>query len=198
MDWIAHANRANALAKRHPSAAEILTFYENLARFLSTHPTEPAVLDWSTNNAKPELAPVIKEAFQLAALAAHEPKVTAPWPNYCPCCGSAPAVALLRQEADGSRRALLCGQCLYEWPYQRILCPNCLEQRFEELPIYIAEDFPHLRVESCSTCNHYLIATDLVKDPQAVPLVEDIAALSLHLWATDHGYTKIRPNLFGF
>ena len=54
------------------------------------------------------------------------------------------------------------------------------------------------RVECCATCKRYLIAADLVKDPEAVPLVEDISALALHLWATDRGYTKIEANLFGY
>ena len=168
MDWSPYARRATELAARYPSSAEVL---DNFVKLVNEDQFEHPV---------------------------HEPKVTPPWPNYCPCCGAPPGAAALRPEADGSRRVLLCGRCTYEWPYQRILCPKCGEQRFEELPVYIAQEFPHLRVECCATCKHYLIATDLVKEPEAIPLVEDIAALSLHLWAKDQGYTKIEPNLFGF
>ena len=167
-NWTLYANRATALAARFPSSSEVLTKFAQLAK---------------------------DNQFEVPV---HDPKTTPPWPNYCPCCGSPPGASALRPEADGSRRSLICAHCTYEWPYQRILCPNCQEQRFEELPVYVAQEFPHLRVECCATCKHYLIASDLVKEPEAIPLVEDIAALSLHLWATGQGYTKKEPNLFGF
>ena len=186
IDWKnQYANRATVLAERYPSAAEILTYY---AKRVSGH---------STDESRPELAESLDQHIRDIAHT-HDPKNTAPFPNYCPCCGSPPGAAALRPEADGSRRSLLCSRCAYEWPYQRILCPNCQEQDFDSLPVYIAEDYPHLRVECCATCKHYLIAADLVKDPEAIPLVEDISALTLHLWATDHGYAKIKSNLFGF
>lgn len=179
-----YANRAETLAERYHSAAEILTFY---AQLVTGNLPSDEPLDES----------ITRHLHDLSR-ATREPKLTEARPDCCPCCGAKPGVAVLRPEADGSRRALICARCAYEWPYQRILCPNCQEQRFDSLPIYIAEDFPHLRVECCSTCKRYLISSDLLKDSEAIPLVEDIAALSLHLWATDRGYTKIEANLLGF
>ena len=35
-------------------------------------------------------------------------------------------------------------------------------------------------------------------DGRAVPLVDEVAAVALDLWATEHGYKKIEPNLMGF
>jgi len=188
VDWSAHAARAEFLAKRHEGSAELLGFYAELARGAGGDGTKPFGL------APKEFG----ERIRALAEAKHEPKVTPPSPNYCPCCGSPPAAGALREAADGARRSLICGHCAYEWVFPRILCPHCQEQRHDELPVYIAEQFPYLRVECCSTCKRYLICADLVKDPKGIPLVEDIAALPLHLWATDHGYTKVEPNLFGF
>lgn len=118
--------------------------------------------------------------------------------SFCPRCGAKPVCATLRPESDGSRRSLVCSQCAWEWPYQRILCPSCGEQRFDELPVYQPEEFPHLRVECCASCKTYLVAVDLSKEPQAIAVVDDIAALPLHVWANDGGYTKSELNLFGF
>jgi FdhE protein len=115
----------------------------------------------------------------------------------CPKCGHNPQTAALRQAGDGARRSLICGHCAHEWTYPRIQCPNCQEKTFESLPVYIAPDYSHLRVECCNTCMRYLICADLVKDPEAVPLVDDLAAIALHLWAGEHGYTKVDPHWFG-
>jgi FdhE protein len=65
------------------------------------------------------------------------------------------------------------------------------------LPVYIAELFPHVRVESCETCKHFLRTFDLTKDGNAVPLVDDLAALPLSFWAEEQGYQRIQGNLLG-
>jgi FdhE protein len=38
---------------------------------------------------------------------------------------------------------------------------------------------------------------DLTKDGFAVPEVDEIATVSLNLWAEEHGYMKIETNLLG-
>jgi formate dehydrogenase maturation protein FdhE len=38
---------------------------------------------------------------------------------------------------------------------------------------------------------------DLTKDGHAVPLVDELAFIPLDLWASEHGYEKIHPNLLG-
>jgi FdhE protein len=57
--------------------------------------------------------------------------------------------------------------------------------------------FPHLRVEACASCQRYLIDVDLGRDPRAVPEVDELAALPLDLYATEHGFSKITPNVMG-
>jgi formate dehydrogenase maturation protein FdhE len=37
----------------------------------------------------------------------------------------------------------------------------------------------------------------LGKDPSAVPLVDEVAALAMDVWALDRGLHKIHPNLVG-
>ena len=113
----------------------------------------------------------------------------------CPACGGSPGVGVLREEGHGARRALVCGLCLTEWDYLRLVCAGCGEQRFESLPVFTAEQFPHVRIEACDTCRTYLKTIDVTKDGRAVPIVDDIASLSLDLWARDRGYTRLRASL---
>jgi formate dehydrogenase accessory protein FdhE len=118
-------------------------------------------------------------------------------PRVCPLCGSRPLLGVLRPEGDGGKRFLLCSFCSQEWEFRRILCPTCGEEAEEKLPVYVAEQFPHIRVETCDTCKFYLRTIDLTKDGNAVPIVDDLAAIPLTLWAHEHGYARLQPNLLG-
>lgn len=113
----------------------------------------------------------------------------------CPLCISRPQLAVLRPEGDGAKRSLVCSFCLTEWSFRRVVCPACGEQDKDKLPRYSAEDFPHVRVEACDTCKMYLKSVDLTVNGLAVPIVDEIAAAPLDLWAGDHGYSKIALNL---
>jgi formate dehydrogenase accessory protein FdhE len=115
----------------------------------------------------------------------------------CPRCNALPVFGLLRPEGDSGKRFLVCSFCSLEWEFRRILCANCGEQKEQQLPVYVAEQFPHVRVESCETCKHYLRTIDLTKDGHAIPVVDDLAAVPLSLWAEEHGYTRIQGNLLG-
>jgi len=115
----------------------------------------------------------------------------------CPFCGARPAVAVLRGEGDGGKRSLLCSLCATEWQFRRILCPNCGEGDKDKLPVYIADEFEHVRVEACDSCMCYVKAVDLTKYGRAVPVVDEIATAALNIWAEEHGYSKIAPNAVG-
>jgi FdhE protein len=115
----------------------------------------------------------------------------------CPRCNSLPLLGVLRPEGDGGKRFLQCAFCSLEWEFRRILCAHCGEERELELPVYVADAFPHIRVECCETCKHFLRTIDLTKDGNAVPLVDDLAAIPLHLWAEENGYKRIQGNLLG-
>ncbi len=118
-------------------------------------------------------------------------------PPLCPFCGSRPQVALLRPEGDGGKRSLLCALCSTEWNFRRLVCPNCGEESKEHLPVFAAQEFDYVRVEACDTCHTYIKSIDLTKNGNAVPMVDELATLSLNLWAQENHYQKLRPNLFG-
>jgi FdhE protein len=115
----------------------------------------------------------------------------------CPFCSRKPGVALLRQQGDGGRRSLLCSFCMPEWEFRRVVCVACGEENDRKLPVYTAAEFDYIRVDCCDTCKTYIKAVDLTKNGLAEPLVDEIAAAALDLWAKEHGYAKLQPNPVG-
>jgi FdhE protein len=115
----------------------------------------------------------------------------------CPFCAGKPLVGVLRPEGDGAKRFLICALCSTEWAFRRILCPSCGEEAVEKLAVYTANEFTHVRVEACDTCQRYIKTVDLTKNGHAVPVVDELATVPLNLWAQERGYTKLRPNLLG-
>jgi len=136
------------------------------------------------------------QAEHVAGASESLPQTTAG--NRCPICQSLPQLAVIRPEGDGGKRLLLCALCHSEWEFRRVLCPACGEQNHEKLPRFTAEGIPALRVEACDTCLAYLKSVDMTIDGLAVPLVDEVAAAPLDLWAAEHGYRKIVPNIMGF
>jgi len=120
----------------------------------------------------------------------------------CPACGGLPQVAIFTDTGDAlltGQRRLVCSRCSTEWTYARLTCVSCRESGGAQLPILADESrLPHLRVDACDVCHAYLVTVDLRKDPHAVPLVDEIAALPLDLIAADRGYAKISPSVVGF
>lgn len=121
------------------------------------------------------------------------------WYDYnqrpCPFCGRKPAFGVLRQQGDGGRRSLVCSFCMAEWQFRRILCPGCGEEDHKKLPVFTADGLAYVRVECCDTCRSYLKTVDLTKNGLAVPVVDEIAAIPLDLWAQGRGYRKLQVNL---
>jgi len=115
----------------------------------------------------------------------------------CPFCSRKPGLGVLRPMGDGARRNLLCGFCLCEWEFRRIVCPGCDEKDHARLPVYTAEEFAYIRVECCDTCHTYLKSIDLSRNGLADPLVDELASVPLDLWAQERGYAKLHPNLLG-
>jgi FdhE protein len=130
-------------------------------------------------------------------LAENNNSTTESSPPLCPFCGSRPQLAVLRPEGDGGKRFLLCSLCGTEWFFRRVLCPNCAEENKEHLPVFIAQEFDYVRVDACDTCHTYIKSIDLSKNGNAVPVVDELATVSLNLWAQEHNYKKAQPNLFG-
>ena len=117
--------------------------------------------------------------------------------SLCPLCNRKPALGVLRQQGDGGQRSLLCGFCVTEWEYRRVVCPGCGEEDHAKLPVYTADELPYVRVECCDTCRTYIKSIDFTKNGLADPMVDELASIPLSLWADEHGYAKLYPNLLG-
>ena len=113
----------------------------------------------------------------------------------CPVCNSEPVVGVLREEQLGAKRTFVCSLCAYEWDFPRLVCPGCGEDRNDALAVFTSDYFEHVRVEACDTCKSYIKAVDLTKHGLAIPVVDELASLPLTLWAQEHGYNKLQPNL---
>ena len=118
--------------------------------------------------------------------------------NFCFACGGPPQVAVIRDLPDAlGRRSLTCSMCATEWRFRRLTCPNCGETDADKLPVHTAESIAHVRVDACTTCSRYIKTVDLRKNGTAVPLVDELAAVELDIWAQEQGLTKLRVNVLG-
>jgi FdhE protein len=250
--WDRRIARAGELAEKYPAVADLLKFYQQLARFQkSVHQKLGSAGDHQVPVLLaffPELVTLVKrvgspplaQAAETLAQDLDEDRLALlesiwqhqvessdlageyaffaqallqPYAEYlagragesgegsgtslCPFCGSKPQAAVLRPEGDGAKRSLLCSLCATEWNFRRLLCPNCGEENKDKLPIFAAKEFDYVRVEACDTCRTFLKSIDLSKNGNAVPMVDELATVSLNLWAQENKYQKLRPNLFG-
>ena len=118
----------------------------------------------------------------------------------CPFCAGKPQVSFLQTSEPGAEsggRGLLCSACLTVWPFRRVVCANCGEERPAKLGYFQTPKYEHIRIEACDTCRHYIKGVDLTRLGLAVPLVDEVAAAALDVWAHEHGYMKIELNLVG-
>jgi formate dehydrogenase accessory protein FdhE len=120
----------------------------------------------------------------------------------CPRCGGPPQLgffALSGEDLVTGPRHLVCARCAASWVYPRMVCAGCGEETSGRLTVYSeAERFPHARIDACETCRRYVLAFDLRRDAEAVPVVDELASLPLDLYAGERGLQKVTPNLMGF
>jgi formate dehydrogenase maturation protein FdhE len=208
--WSQRAARARLLADRYPATRDILLFYAGLAawqgeaarRALAPEEALPELTELAQRSGPPALAQAARELTGLPGLDA-EP----PWSFFAlavrqptaSCAGDhhAPQAGSLEPLAEGQALRLVCSLCLGRWPFARLRCPACGESAEGRLVFYSAPEFPHLQIQACETCYAYLQLADLARDPAALPEVDELAGLPLDLWAQEHGYRKIHPNLAG-
>jgi FdhE protein len=114
----------------------------------------------------------------------------------CPRCGQLPQAAVLRPVGEGSALTLVCSLCGNEWPHPRGRCPVCGAGE-ERLSFHTAASFAHVTLAMCDACRRYLHTVDLGKDPEAVPEIDELAALPLDVWAREQGFRKLQVNLAG-
>lgn len=117
--------------------------------------------------------------------------------NHCPHCGFPVLMLALRPEGDGRKRFAVCSLCSAEWSAPRLDCIHCAEQRPEQLPVFTFEQWPHIRVQACETCQSFLKIVDVSVDGHAIPVVDDIASPEVTVWAAEQGYRASAFNLLG-
>src|SRR2546426_2442045 len=118
----------------------------------------------------------------------------------CPFCGGMPQVSFLQireVSSESGNRDLICATCTANWPFRRVACAYCGEEGPTKLGYYHTPEFDHVRIEACDTCKYYLKGVDLTRVGFAAPIVDEINAAPLDLWAREHGYTKCELNLVG-
>ena len=147
--------------------------------------------------------------------------------RHCPACGGVPQLSYFATSPEDlvtAHRYLECSRCATAWPFTRMVCASCGEEETKNLSVFSeagsleaelsggivkhlpgagkdarpVAQFPQLRVDGCQTCKHYTLNVDLSRDGRAVPVVDELAALPLDLYAKELGLTKIAPNLMGF
>ena len=203
------AARARRLAARYPVSREPLLFYaelmdlppglEPLRSFVAAKgPALLAEFARALSTAEPPLEdPASPAGFFARVMRQQRGEFTPPAqaaPNLCPHCGNPPQAGCLRPEGDGTALSLVCSLCGNEWPFPRGHCPGCDS---DKLAFYAAEGFDHIQVQACDACRRYLHLINLAKDPEAIPEVDELAALPLDVWAREQGYVKLYPNLAG-
>jgi len=116
----------------------------------------------------------------------------------CPHCGGAPQLSILRGTGpEDAGRFLLCATCVTPWLFRRVLCAGCGEEDERKLAYYYSPSLDHVRVDVCETCRRYTKTIDLTRLGTAIPLVDEVAAAPLDVWARERGYEKIELNLLG-
>lgn len=115
--------------------------------------------------------------------------------NYCPICGSLPSLALLKEEVG--KKYLLCSYCGYEWRIERLICPFCGNKEQESLQYFCGEGEETYRIDTCEKCKQYIKTIDLRTIELIDPSLEDLATLHLDILASQKGYKRSIPTLWG-
>jgi len=120
----------------------------------------------------------------------------------CPACGGLPQVSVIAPESGefmgGSPRSLVCGRCAGWWTFPRAVCAWCGEEDPTKVAPFVP-DAGAARIDACETCSVYVKTFDLRQPGGAavVPLVDDVATVSLDLWAREQGLSRPVVSLAG-
>lgn len=110
--------------------------------------------------------------------------------GYCPVCGGAPHVSLIRGK-DG-QRYLQCSVCRTEWIFSRTACPSCNEDTLKKLQYFYIEENKQDRAQSCESCQGYILEKDLRNDAGEIPLDLYLLCMSpLDVLMQEKGYSPI-------
>jgi len=114
--------------------------------------------------------------------------------NYCPTCGSLPAMAQLAGKDSARCRFLCCGRCSTRWWYPRMDCPFCEKQNHHRLAVLSVEGEAGLRIDYCESCNGYL-KTYAGEGNESV-LLADWTSIHLDLLVQERGLKRLAASLY--
>jgi FdhE protein len=114
--------------------------------------------------------------------------------NYCPTCGSPPAMAQFVGVDPERFRLLCCGCCATRWRYRRNQCPFC-EKDEHRLAAFAVEGSP-LRIDYCEACGGYLKTCR--GESSETPLLADWTSIHLDVVARDKGLKRFAGSLYQF
>lgn len=114
--------------------------------------------------------------------------------NYCPVCGTPPAMAQLVNRTEGRLRLLSCGCCGTRWRYRRTGCPFCEHADDHTLAVVGIQGEGGLRIDYCHRCHGYLKTYD--GEGSESVLLADWTSLHLDLLARDRGLKRLASSLY--
>lgn len=121
----------------------------------------------------------------------------------CPVCGGQAQASVIAEESGefmaGSPRSLVCGRCGSWWSFPRATCVGCGEEDPRSMESFLVEEQGRARVDTCATCRGYIKTFDLRErgGVEVIPLVDDVATLTLDIWAQQRGFTRSAASLAG-
>jgi FdhE protein len=114
--------------------------------------------------------------------------------DYCPTCGSRPAMTQLVGIDPGRIRFLSCGCCRTRWRYRRIRCPFCESADDHRLSALLIEGEKYLRIDFCQSCRAYLKSYNGAGSEPF--FLADWTSLHLDIIARDRGLKRLANSLY--
>ena len=114
--------------------------------------------------------------------------------NYCPTCGTLPAMAQLVGTDPGRLRLLSCGRCHTRWRYRRTGCPFCETEDDHRLAAFAVEGEGALRIDYCEACRGYL--KTYVGEGGESLFLADWTSLYLDVVARERGLNRLAASLY--
>lgn len=116
--------------------------------------------------------------------------------NYCPVCGTPPAMAQLVRIDPGRIRYLSCGCCHTRWRYRRDACPFCETGDDDQMAILAIDGENGLRIDHCKKCRGYLKTFNGTGSEDI--MLADWSSLHLDILALDRGFERRASSLYDF
>jgi FdhE protein len=114
--------------------------------------------------------------------------------NYCPTCGTQPAMGQLVGVEPGRLRFLSCGCCNTRWRYRRTGCPFCERADDHRLSALAIEGEKYLRIDYCQSCRAYLKTYDGAGSE--LLYLADWTSIHLDIIARDRGLKRLAASLY--